>query len=102
MTRARLSFPVSYSQGMGNREAATNALTDSGLQFPKGIGQKPASGKLKSGRSRIADSSRTTSRADAPPLKIDRIYQPHTAALDDLVDVLHLLLVDGSEAPHSS
>jgi hypothetical protein len=102
MSRAGLSSPVSYAQGMGNRETATNALTDRDLQVPKRIGQKPASGKLKSGCYHVADSTKVGSCSDAPLLKIVRIYQHQTAVLDDLVDVLDLLLVDGSEARLSS
>jgi hypothetical protein len=101
MNRAHMSFPVSSPEGTGNRETDTNALTDSDLQFPKGIGQRPASGKLKTRRYHVADSGRAASRTDAPSLTIGRLYQPQTAALDDLVDVLHELLTDSQESPNA-
>jgi len=40
--------------------------------------------------------------APLPPLpKVDRIYQPETSALDDLVDVLQSLLLDGPDCRFS-
>jgi len=44
---------------------------------------------------------RQTEAPKAPPLRIVRFFQPHAAALDALVDVLHLLLVDGPASPGS-
>jgi hypothetical protein len=37
----------------------------------------------------------------SPSLKIARLYQPQTAALDALVEVLQLLLFDGSGASNA-
>ena len=39
--------------------------------------------------------------ASSPSLKIARLYQPQTAALDALVEVLHLLLSDGHDLSNS-
>src|SRR5258708_6685999 len=99
MNRTRSRFPVSCPQGMGNRETAANLLAENDLPSPKAIGQKTASGKQKSARSSHSDSKEPRPIAPpAPLLKIDRVYQAQAGALDALVDVLHLLLVDSPDA----
>jgi hypothetical protein len=100
MSRARPSFAVSCSQGMGNRETTANLLAENDLQSPNCIGQKTASGKRKSGGSSLSAKPPSVGSL-APLLKVDRVFQPQAAALDALVDVLHLLLVDGPESPNS-
>jgi len=100
MSRPRPSFPVSCSQGIGNRETAANLLAENDLQSPDGIGQQNASEKPKSGRSGLSAKSPSVG-SPAPLLKVDRVFQPQAAALDALVDVLHLLLMDGPEYPNS-
>jgi len=41
-------------------------------------------------------------RQSAAPLRIERVYHPESTALDALVDVLHVLLLDDSESSDSA
>jgi hypothetical protein len=41
-------------------------------------------------------------RQPAAPLRIERLFHPESMALDALVDVLHLLLVDDAESISST
>jgi hypothetical protein len=100
MSLARLSFPVSGSQGIGDRETAANLLAENDLQSPNGIGQQTASQKPKSGPSGLS-AKHPSAGPPAPLLKVVRVFQPQAAALDALAEVLHLLLVEGSESPNS-
>ena len=34
----------------------------------------------------------------SPPIKMDRVYQPEPAALDALLEILHLLLLETAES----
>ena len=51
---------------------------------------------------RFSNEDRRPVVSRAPLLSVDRLYQPNTAALDDLADMLHLLLIDGPESHGSA
>jgi len=50
---------------------------------------------------RFANKERQPAAPQAACLKIDRVYQPRADALDALVDVLYLVVVEGQESPSS-
>jgi hypothetical protein len=90
MSRTRLSFPVSSSQGMRNREREANLWAEIDLRFPKRIDQKSAPKKHKSGPSPLSDSNLAESRPIPTPalfLDIDRVYQPQAALRETLRSV---------------
>ena len=83
MRRPRRGFPVSCSQGVGNRETTRDSLTLSDLGLPGAISRQTASGKQKS-----------RAPNQVPLVDVQRHFQPEDAALDQLVEALYRLLTD--------
>jgi hypothetical protein len=81
--RRRHGFPVSSSQGVGNRETARDSLTLSDLGLPGAISRQTASGKQKS-----------SDPIQVPLVDVQRHFQPEDAALDQLVEALYRLLTN--------
>lgn len=92
MTRSDSSFPVSRSQGIGSWETAAGALIGKELHLPRAQREKRLPGKLKS----PAQAVRLGTRHQAPPMAIQRRYEPAAGALDDLVEALYQLLAHSS------
>jgi hypothetical protein len=94
LTRRDSGFRVSGTQGLGNRETAPDALISNDFLFPSTLSEKVASGKLKSRSSATALGECKPVNSGAPPMGIQRRYQPAPGALDDLVEALYRLLAD--------
>jgi hypothetical protein len=101
MSNPRTSFPVSRSQGMGNREPCANALANHDLLSPGPLEPNRGFGKQKSDRASVWDATDRPAASLVASLKIERLYQPQSTAMEALVDVLHLLLVNETESPES-
>jgi hypothetical protein len=99
MSNFRPSFPVSGSQGMGNRETGANALANHDLESPRPLKPKRGRGKQKAGHASIWDSTGRPTASPVPFLTIDRLYRPQSTAMEALEDVLQLLGVDAQESP---
>jgi hypothetical protein len=99
MSNSRRSFPVSGSQGTGNRETGANALANHDLVSPGPVKPKSGRGKQRAGRAAVWDATGRPTASSVPSLKVDGLYQPQSTDLEALVDVLQLLLVAGSKSP---
>ena len=86
MRRTLRCLPVSGSQGMGNRETASDAMISRDLPFPGAGFHESASGKQKSSASVL------------PLVVVQRRFQPDDAACEELVDALYTLLTDPPNA----
>jgi hypothetical protein len=94
LTRRDFSFPVSRPQGVGNWETAADPLIPNKLHLPSTLGKKRGSGKLESGSSAVGSGRRNTLNQPAPPMAIQRRYQPTSGTLDAVVEALYHLLAD--------
>ena len=101
MSHSRSSFPVSRSQGMGNQETGANALANLDLLSPGPPKPKRGRGTQKAGRPIVRHATDRPAASSVAALKIDRLYQPQSTAMEALVDVLLALLVGAQESSNS-
>jgi len=99
LTRPDSSFPVSRPQGVANWEAAPEPLISKDLLFPSTLDEKNGSGKLKSVSSGVNIGDRKQLFC-APPIAIQRRYEPDPGALHELVEALYRLLADPASTQH--
>jgi hypothetical protein len=83
MRPSERGFPVSSTQGVGNRETAPEPLISNDLPFPGAVPDETPSGKPKS-----------TAPVQVPLVHVQRHFQPGDVALDQLVEALYRLLMD--------
>jgi hypothetical protein len=98
MSQSRPSFPVSRPQGMGNRGTGANVLANHDLLSPGPLKSKRGCGKQKASRATVWDATDPPTASSVASLKIERIYQPESTAMEALVDVLLLFLVGAPES----
>jgi len=87
---------------VANWQTAADSLISNALLFSGTPREKKCSGKQKSGSSEVGSGGRNGLNKPAPPMTIQRRYQPTASALDDLVEVLYQLLTPHGDEPHDS
>jgi hypothetical protein len=83
LRRFRRGFPLSGTQGMGNRETAAESLISCELTAPR-----PTPGEWGSGKPESA------APAVVPVVVVQRHFRPDEASSDELVEALYSLLMD--------